>query len=513
MKRQLFQFAALMSLAAIALQAELVTQSSQATASPGLEMQASFALKGNYSIDTSWPTGYQVTVTLVNSSTSSTNSWTASFQLPKDQSISSLWNGGYTTSGQVVTVTNPTWIGGGVISAGGSTTFGMIVGNPKSGSMGLANLAAAANGSTPVPTPIPTAPVLDAITVNPSTPNNYTVSWNSVNNATSYTLQQDTTSNFSNPQVMVQGAQLSRAFTNQAQGTYYYRLSASNTSGISPFSNVQKVVISSQPQPQPQNATVESYWESWNSKDPISAIVQMKVDVINVSFVNFQTTGTHTFTVGGLDCDIATLQQFIAAAHSAGKKVKVAVGGATYPLAPQLKTTQDAIGMAQAVAQFVNTYKFDGVDYDIEDYPAVDLQIALLQNTRQLLGTNALISYTPKAPASTTAPYIGVIQAGYQYVDKINIMAYDAYPGYSYQHDVMDLIQKGIPAAKIVVGLMPGYDDVGELTSLDEIKEAAQFIMSNNLGGIMFWDLNRDYENQTGLGMDAATNAAWSIIH
>ncbi|WP_068469800.1 glycosyl hydrolase family 18 protein [Candidatus Protochlamydia phocaeensis] len=560
-----------------------------------------FPLQASYVIDTAWPSGYQATVTLTNPSSTATSSWTAAFSLPDGQSISSLWNGAYTASGQNITVKNPTWIGGGTIPGEGSTTFGMIVQNPDSGTPALNGLLAMANG-VPTPPPVPKAPVLNPVVISSSSPTSYLVSWNSVANAATYQLQQDITSAFSNPQVVAQGTALSYSAANQPNGTYFYRVAAINSSGISPYSNVQSVTVQvdlaapilqpisnptgnsqylvswsavagaqgytleesltsdfSDPQiayhgantsyqasgkqpgqyyyrataysgvltgPQsnieeaivtqqaPQtNAIVEGYWESWNSVDSINTIVNMHADVIDIAFANFNSTGTHTFAIAGLDCDQATLTQFIAAVHNAGKKVKLSIGGATYGLSGQLLTAQDAVGMAQAIASFVQGNNLDGVDFDIEDYPAPDLQIALLQNTRQLLGSQALISYTPKTPASTTYPYDQVIQGAHPYVNSISIMAYDYGPGYSYQQDIQALQNMGVPASKIIIGLMPGYDDLHVMTSLSDIQNAAEYVIANGLGGIMFWDLNRDHENLTGLGSDGATNTAWNILH
>lgn len=564
---------------------------------------ASFPLNATYNIDSSWQSGYQVTVTVKNTSSTPTSFWSARFNLPNGQKISSFWNGTYTVSGQQVTVKNPNWIGGGVISAGGSTTFGMVINNPQSTAIGILNLQAVANSSSPVPPPVPVAPVLNPITFNANSQNSYNVSWNSVPYATSYTLQQDVTSSFSNPQVVVQGSFLSYSFSNQPNGTYYYRVSATNSSGTSPYSNTQSIVVNVIPvqlnppvlQPinnssgssqysvtwgavanaqgytlqestvsdfsnyqvvfvgastsyqisgkvpgnyfyrviayagnsasapsniegvivtqQPQTTTiVEGYWESWNSAVSINTIANMKADVINISFAQFVRTGTNTFSVSGVEASSDTIVQLVTLAHSLGKKVKISFGGATYPLGPQLQSAQDAVGIAQAAAQYVQQFSLDGVDYDIEDYPAANLQVALIQNTRQLL-PNSIISYTSQTPAATTQPYYQVIQAAYPYFDYVSIMAYDNYVGYSYQQDINALQTLGVPPSKIVLGLMPGRDDTGKLTSLSDVSSAATYVQQNGLKGIMFWDLNRDHQNLTGLGVDAATNTAWNIIH
>lgn len=469
---------------------------------------AQFPLSASYFIDNSWPTGYQVTVTLKNNSSSPTSSWMSSFTLGNGQTVSSLWNGVLKSNGQTVTVGNPTWYGGGTIAANSSTTFGFIVSNPQSTPTVITSLQAIANGSITTPT----APVLQPIN-NPSGASQYQVSWNTVTNATSYTLQQSSSNTFSNPQTVFSGTATSALISVLAAGTYYYRVNAIVGNTASPYSNIVNTTVVQQNPTPPSQFLIESYWESWNSADPISAIVNMKVDIINISFAKFTTTGNHTYAIAGVEASPQTIAQLVTLAHNAGKKVKVAIGGATYPIAPQLKTTQDAIGMAQAIATYIQQNNLDGVDFDIEDYPAPTLQVALIQNTRQLLGNNKLISYTPKSPASTTYPYNQVIQNAHSYLNAILIMAYDYAPGYNNQQDALALINMGVPASKVSIGLMPGYDDLGVMTSLADITTTAQFIKQHGLQGIMFWDLNRDLSNATGLGASAATNTAWNVFH
>lgn len=558
-------------------------------------------LQANYSIDNAWTTGYQVTVTLTNSSSSPTSTWQATFTLPNSESLGSTWNGVFSQTNQNITVKNPTWVGGGVIKPGASTTFGLIVHMPSGGTVGITNLTAAGNGA-PAPTPVPIAPTLNPIS---TSTNSYTVSWNSVANATSYVLQQDVTSSFTNPTIVSQGTALSKSFSNVPNGTYYYRVFASNQTGNSPYSNIQKVVINVQPGPvaaptlgqinNPSDASqytiswssvsnasgytlqestdntfqsastifqgtgtsyqvtgrsagtyyyrvnatasgstspwsnivstvvsstpppatgaiVEGYWESWDSNTSLATIASMQCDVFDISFMTFSSTGNHTFVLTGLDTDLGTMDQFVADVHAAGKKVKLSIGGATYPIQPMLQTTADAAGMAQAVANFVNQHSLDGVDFDIEDYPAANLQITLLQDVRNLL-PNSIISYTAKSPASTTHPYDQVIYAAYSYFDYLNIMAYDYGPGYTYEEDIQTLLANGVPAYKIGLGLMPGKDDVGVTTTQSDIQNAANYVVANGLKGIMFWDLNRDHENATGLGPDVATSTAWNTFH
>ncbi len=555
-----------------------------------------FNLQSSYNVVSTWPGGYQIEVALKNTSQADTTSWSATFSLPAGQTISSLWNANFTASGQTISVTNPSWFGGGVIKAGASWTFGVVINNPQNTANGLIGLAAVGNGTAVLP--VPTAPKLNAIT---ASSNNYQVSWNSVANAASYSLQQSTNTSFTNPTTVQQGASLSHSFTNQPNGTYYYRVNASNSSGISPWSNIQTVTInipitlaapvlsaisnpsksgnytvswssvtnaqnytlqvsSSSGFTSPQtvatttstsfnvtnqaqgtyyyrvianasgvtsnpsnvqsttvvNATanchLDAYWESWNSADPLSAIAAMKFDTVSISFGTFQSTGNNTFIVTGLDCSQANLTQFVNLVHAAGKKVKISIGGASYPISSYLTTTAAAAGCAHAIANFVVANSLDGVDLDIEDYPAASNQIALIQNLRSLL-PNADISYTPGTPAMQIQAFHDVIIGSHQYLTKISFMAYDYGSGYNYTQDVQAMLTAGIPSTKIMIGLMPGKDDLGALTSLSNISSAASYCVTNKLAGLMFWDLNRDYENTTGLGNSAATNTAYPILH
>lgn len=553
-----------------------------------------FNLNASYKIINTWQTGYQVEVTIKNNTSQPSTSWSSQFILSANQTISSSWNCVMKVSGSSYTASNPTWNGGGVIAANNSTTYGFIVNNPYGLPNQLYNLIATANGSTTITPPI--APILNSITL--INTNSYNVTWNAVSNATSYTLQQSSDNTFTTPTTFSLTT-TSKSFTNQSNGNYYYRVSASNSAGTSSYSNVQSITVniislnapvlstisnsgnynyiiqwnsvanaqgytltqsadssftspiilyqganitytvSNQPlgtyyykvtaysgsitspssnvqsvtvtQTIPVNKTfVEGYWESWKA-DSISLIVNMNVNIIDISFVTFQSTGNNTFQVIGLDTSQSDLTNFITAAHNAGKKVKISVGGATYPQSSFLTSTAAAQGMANAIAAFVQINNLDGIDYDIEDYPAASLQIALLQYTRNAL-PNAIISYTAKTPASTTTPYKQVITGGFNYFSYTSLMAYDAYSGYSYASDISSLISLGVPANKICLGLMPGLDDTNVLTSLSDVQAGANYVLTNKLAGLMMWDLNRDLDNATGLGSNVAFKAAYTIL-
>jgi uncharacterized delta-60 repeat protein len=93
------------------------------------------------------------------------------------------------------------------------------------------------------PNPItPTAPTLNPIS-NPDGDGSYTVSWSASSGASSYLLQESPTPDFTNPTPAYTGSNTSTAIFGKALGTYYYRVQASSTSGSSPWSNIESVVV------------------------------------------------------------------------------------------------------------------------------------------------------------------------------------------------------------------------------------------------------------------------------
>lgn len=86
----------------------------------------------------------------------------------------------------------------------------------------------------------PDAPILNNI-ANPDNNDDYTVSWSSVSNATSYTLQEKQGSGSWN--TIYTGTNTSRNLTGKTNGTWCYRAQASNQAGTSPWSNVKCTTV------------------------------------------------------------------------------------------------------------------------------------------------------------------------------------------------------------------------------------------------------------------------------
>ncbi|MFN8596649.1 MAG: S8 family serine peptidase [Anaerolineae bacterium] len=91
---------------------------------------------------------------------------------------------------------------------------------------------------------VPAAPALLAIN-NATQSNAYTVAWNGVSLATSYTLQEDDNAAFSSPVMAYNGANTSWNASSKPAGTYYYRVQAANSDGTSGWSATQSTAVGS----------------------------------------------------------------------------------------------------------------------------------------------------------------------------------------------------------------------------------------------------------------------------
>ncbi|HET7506485.1 MAG TPA: cellulose binding domain-containing protein, partial [Kofleriaceae bacterium] len=59
-----------------------------------------------FTVTNAWNTGFQVAISIQNTSAAPLNGWTLTWTFPGTQQISSLWNGGLTQTGSSVSVAN-----------------------------------------------------------------------------------------------------------------------------------------------------------------------------------------------------------------------------------------------------------------------------------------------------------------------------------------------------------------------------------------------------------------------
>ncbi len=93
---------------------------------------------------------------------------------------------------------------------------------------------------------IPAAPVLLPIS-NPGGNSEYLVDWNESIGADNYLLQEDDDPGFATPVERYEGPASQYQVTGQADGTWYYRVLASNPGGSGPWSNTENVSVNTTP--------------------------------------------------------------------------------------------------------------------------------------------------------------------------------------------------------------------------------------------------------------------------
>ncbi|WP_394618862.1 protein kinase [Lentzea sp. JNUCC 0626] len=90
---------------------------------------AATACVARYEVTNSWPGGYQVEVTVGNTSADGLTGWTITWQQAAGHTIGNLWNGTLTQNATAVTVTNAGY--NAVLAAGGTTSFGFVSAGPE----------------------------------------------------------------------------------------------------------------------------------------------------------------------------------------------------------------------------------------------------------------------------------------------------------------------------------------------------------------------------------------------
>jgi chitinase len=222
----------------------------------------------------------------------------------------------------------------------------------------------------------------------------------------------------------------------------------------------------------------------------------------------------------------AYLQSIVSNAHANGVKVFIAIGGWSdngTVLDPIFESIGgDAGSRANLVSDalyVVNTYNLDGVDIDWE-YPTPgnssnNYTTLISQLSGALRGIGKGLSIAVAADSYSAG---GIGSAVFQYVDHVNIMAYDDvnssnHSTYQYAVNGLNLfLGKGCPAGKCIIGVpfyaRPSWNSYATLLAegadpnsdffgsdgyngIPTIKQKTQMAL-NQAGGIMIWELAMD---------------------
>jgi GH18 family chitinase len=268
------------------------------------------------------------------------------------------------------------------------------------------------------------------------------------------------------------------------------------------------------------------YMPSWSGS--VTSIQYSKLTHINYAFALPNSNGT----LQAID-NTSKLSQLVSLGHNSGVKVSLAIGGWNDGNDSAFEALAGNSGarttFVNSVMSVVNQYGLDGIDIDWE-YPdpgaSGNNYAALMQQLSNALhGAGKILTAAVVSEGDTAN---GVQPAVFNYVDWLNIMAYDGgSPHANYDWSIASANfwkNRGLPKAKTVLGVpfysRPGYLTYSQIVGMNAnnanvdciqangaqqcyngiptIKRKTQWAVANG-GGIMNWELSQDTTGSTSL--------------
>ena len=269
--------------------------------------------------------------------------------------------------------------------------------------------------------------------------------------------------------------------------------------------------------------TYTTYVTTWNN-DPFNQIddmisrnvVQSNTRIV-LAFASFNFSAT-TYIPGFGNISMDEVKDVVDLVHEQNAKISLSIGGATYPFygSDLYNSPGD---LASNINTVLNICGFVGVDFDIEDsYLNVPSNFAnqagSLINTLKSLNNKLYITLTTPAQAWAMGCYQQqLLNLTFGNLSAWQPMEYDLWidPTSDYynqiQYDINFYINSwSVNPGKIILGLMPGKDDMGRDLTLQNALNLTSFALDKNLMGVMTWDANID-----GNGVDGNAHYAYSM--
>ena len=439
-----------------------------------------------------WVGGYTGTYTVTNTTGSSISGWTVDFALPSGTTISSLWNGTETASGQNYKVANASW--NGTLAAGASTTFGFTAtgtGNPSNCTID----GSACGGTTTTPTTAAPSP-----TVSVSTSAAPTASASASKTATSAPTT-------SSPSASASATATSTGTSGSGTGSG----SSGSYGKFSPYADL-------------------SLYPLFNLG---SAASTEGTKYFNLAFITEGGGGCTPEWAGVTPITDSSISSDIAGLRAAGGDVRVSFGGeAGTELASECSS---ASALAAAYQSVVKQYSLTEIDFDIEgaaiaDTTAINMRnqaIAILEGEDPGLQ----VSYTlPVLPSGLTSQGVALLQnakADGANIAAVDVMAMDY--GSSFPGDMATLAENAASAtmaqvqsvwtnlttaqayAKIAVTPMIGVnDDSAETFTVADASTLAAWAQTKGLAWLSMWSATRD--TQCAGGAQSFASATCSSV-
>lgn len=212
-----------------------------------------------------------------------------------------------------------------------------------------------------------------------------------------------------------------------------------------------------------------------------------------------------------------------------GTRILISIGGweRSGQFAAMTADVQTRHKFVERLAEYVHENKLNGVDFDWE-FPENETEF---QNYIRLL-EEVKADFEPKGLIVSVAlsPDTEFSLDKYVVVDRVHIMSYDRQPRHStYEQAVQDLqkfVDAGIPREKLILGVpfygrnhappykVLAYDEIMEryhpapnvdevdgvyFNGIDTIQRKTCYAMSENIGGVMIWELAHDTADGSSL--------------
>jgi GH18 family chitinase len=224
---------------------------------------------------------------------------------------------------------------------------------------------------------------------------------------------------------------------------------------------------------------------------------------IILAFASFNFSST-TYIPGLNNISIDDLIKLTSLVHSNNAKISLSIGGATYPFYNSDLYSKPG-DLANNINIMLNKCNFDGVDFDIEDSSTnvprdFATNTASLINTLRSLNNNLNITLTTPAQAWGATNYQqSLLNMTIGNINAWQPMEYDLWinPTLDYysqiEYDIDYYINTwGVNSKKIILGLMPGKNDLSQDLTLEYALNLTTFAKNNELQGVMTWDANID---------------------
>jgi GH18 family chitinase len=224
---------------------------------------------------------------------------------------------------------------------------------------------------------------------------------------------------------------------------------------------------------------------------------------IILAFASFNFSST-TYIPGLNNISIDDLIKLTSLVHSNNAKISLSIGGATYPFYNSDLYSKPG-DLANNINVMLNKCNFDGVDFDIEDSSTnvpsdFASTAASLINTLRSLNSNLNITLTTPAQAWGATNYQqSLLNMTIGNINAWQPMEYDLWinPTLDYysqiEYDIDYYINTwGVNSKKIILGLMPGKNDLGQDLTLEYALNLTTYAKNNELQGVMTWDANID---------------------